>query len=392
MTAMEHITKLAREIGPRGSTTADEKRAADYAADVLKRCGLDPQISPFASARSAWYPFALFAGLMLLALVSFLWGGRIGSLIAPALGAVGVASVLLELAFRPNPLRWVLPRAESQNVSARIPAREGTRRNIVLVGHLDTHRTPLVFSSGTWLRVFGVLIPLGLLASIVLLAMFAAGVVIDFGPWRWSAVLPGLFLVGILAVSLQADRTPFTEGANDNASGAGIVLSLAEYLVSNPLGETDVWVVLTGCEEVGCYGADAFLGEHKDELPGAFWLTLDTVGGEETALGYLSKETFLLNTHSDPRLLQVADSIATDRPDLKARPHRFRGAYTEGAIGRKHGLRVLTLIATRPSGAVPDWHRPSDVLERVSEESVDRCEAFVKELLGRIDTPESNVV
>jgi hypothetical protein len=389
---MEHITNLCREIGPRGSTTVDEKRAAEYAARVLGDCGLEPQINPFASARSAWYPFVLFAGLMLVGLLFFLGGGRIASLVALVLGAVSIASVLLELSFLPNPLRWILPRAESQNVSARIPARDAARRKMVLVGHLDTHRTPLVFSSGTWLRVFGILIPLGLLASIVLLAMFTVGVVIDFGPWRWSALLPGLFLVGILAVSLQADLTPFTEGANDNGSGAGIVLSLAEHLAANPLGGTDAWVVLTGCEEVGCYGADAFLREHKDALSRALWLTLDTVGGEDTVLGYLTKETFLLSTHSDQGLLQIADSIATERPELKARPHRFRGAYTEGAIGRKHGLRVLTLIATRPTGAVPDWHRPTDVLERVSEEAVDRCEAFVKALLERIDALESDVV
>jgi hypothetical protein len=385
MSAMQHIASLAREIGPRGSTTADEKRAAEYAAEVLKKRGLDPQISPFASARSAWYPFALFSGTMLVALVSFLVGGQIASLVAPVLAAASVASVLLELAFRPNPLRWILPQAESQNVSARIQAREVARRKVVLVGHLDTHRTPIVFSSDTWLRIFRVLIPLGLFASLVMLAMFAAGIVIGEGPWRWSALVPGLFLVGILVVSIQADLTPFSEGANDNGSGAGIVLSLAEDLAMNPLRETDVWIVLTGCEEVGCYGADAFLEDHGNELSEAFWLTLDNVGGEETMLGYLTKETFLLSTLSDPELLQIAGSIATEQPDLRARPHRFRGAYTEGAIGRKHGLRVLTLIATRPNGSVPEWHRPTDVLERLSEGAVTRCEAFVKELLARID-------
>jgi hypothetical protein len=382
---MEHIRVLAREIGPRGSTTAEEKKAAEYAAKVLAGHGLEPEIGSFASARSAWYPFALFSGLMLIALASFLVGGEIGGLVAPALGAASVASVLLELSFLTNPLRWILPRAESQNVSARIPARAETRRKVVLVGHLDTHRTPTVFSSDTWLRVFRILIPLGLLASVVMLAMFAAGVVIEHGPWRLSALVPGLFLVGILAVSLQADLTPFTEGANDNASGAGTVLSLAEDLASEPLRETDVWVVLSGCEEVGCYGADAFLRGHKDDLSDAFWLTLDNVGGEETSLCYLTRETFLLTTRSDPGLLQIADSVATERPDLKAHPHQFRGAYTEGAIGAKHGLRVLTFIATRPNGAVPDWHRPTDVIERVDEGAVVRCESFVKELLARID-------
>jgi len=391
MATMEHIIFLAREIGPRGSTTAEEKKAARYAAKVLAGLGLEPEVGSFSSARSGWHPFALFSGLTLIALAFFLVGGRIGSLVAPALAAVSVASVLLELSFFSNPLRWILPRAESQNVSARIPARAETRRKVVLVGHLDTHRTPIVFSSHTWLRVFRTLIPLGLLASIVLLAIFAAGVVFENGLWRLSALVPGLLLVGVFAVSLQADLTPFTHGANDNASGAGIVLSLAEDLAAEPLRETDVWVVLSGCEEVGCYGADAFLRNHKEDLSGAFWLTLDSVGAEGTTPCYLTKETFLLTTNSDPGLLEIADTVATEQPDLKARPHQFRGAYTEGAIGGKHGLRVLTFLATRPSGAVPNWHRTTDVLERLDEKALVRCESFVKEILARIDAPQNDI-
>ena len=392
MTAMEHITVLALEIGPRGSTTAEERKAAEYAAKVLAGRGLEPEIGSFTSARSGWYPFALFSGLMLIALASFLVGGGIGSLAALVLGTVSVASVLLELSFLPNPLRWLLPRAESQNVSARIPARAGTRRKVVLVGHLDTHRTPKVFSSSAWLRVFQTLIPLGLLASIVMLAMFAAGVVFENGLWRLSALVPGLLLVGVLAVSLQADLTPFTHGANDNATGAGIVLSLAEDLAAEPLRETEIWVVLSGCEEVGCYGADAFLRDHKDDLQDAFWLTLDSVGAEGTTPCYLTKETFLLTTPSDPGLLEIADTVATEQPALEARSHQFRGAYTEGAIGGKHGLRVLTFLATRPSGAVPNWHRTTDVLERLDEGVLARCETFVKEILARIDAAQSEIV
>ena len=179
MSAVQHVTYLAREIGPRGSTTPGEARAAEYAAEVLAGCGLEPETESFTSARSAWYPSALFAGLLLIALACFLLGGTIGGILATALGAVSVASVLLELAFRPNPLRWLLPRGTSRNVSAKIPARGEARRKVILLGHLDTHRTPIVFSSNRWLRFFRTLIPLGLVASLVMVAIFAAGLVLQ---------------------------------------------------------------------------------------------------------------------------------------------------------------------------------------------------------------------
>ena len=51
MATMEHIIFLAREIGPRGSTTAEEKKAARYAAKVLAGLGLEPDVGSFSSAK-----------------------------------------------------------------------------------------------------------------------------------------------------------------------------------------------------------------------------------------------------------------------------------------------------------------------------------------------------
>jgi hypothetical protein len=388
MAAIDHIAFLADEIGPRGSTSEAEAEAANFAADVLAKCGLEPEVSGFKSAKSNWHPYALFSAIMLLGLALFLVGGGIASVLALTLGTVSLASVLLELSFRPNLLRWLLPKGESQNVSARIRAREKARRTVVLIGHLDTHRTPIVFSSDTWLKIFRLLIPLGLFASVILLALFAIGIYIgnDFG--RWLAFVPGLILAGVFAVTIQSDFTPFTHGANDNATGAGIVLGIAERLAAEPLRETDVWVVLTGCEEVGCYGADAFARGRKGEIAGAIWLTVDTVGGRGTSPAYLTRETFLLTTHSDASLLDLADVVATNNRELGAHRHKFTGAFTEGAIGGKYGMRVLTFIAVRPDGSVPNWHRPSDILERIDESAVARCDSFLSELLLRIDNSQ----
>ncbi|MFQ5944507.1 MAG: M28 family metallopeptidase [Anaerolineales bacterium] len=386
MTAIDHITFLAREIGPRGSTQPEEALAAEYAAEVLASFGLKPEVSSFMSAKSNWHPYTLFAGIMLISFVSFLVGSDVGNLIALILAAIGLVSVLLELSFRSNILRWILPKAESQNVSARVHAREIARRKVVLIGHLDTHRTPIAFSTDAWLKLFGRLIPLGLVASVALIALFALGFFNDGDLWRALAWLPAVILAGVFAVTLQADFTPYTHGANDNATGAGIVLSIAEELASKPLRETEVWFVLTGCEEVGCYGAEAFAKSHERQISGAMWLTIDTVGGKDTSLAYLTKETFLLTTHSDLELLGLADEVASELPELRAERHQFAGAFTEGAVGGKHRLPVLTLIAVRPDGSVPNWHRSTDTLERIDELAVARCETFLRELLHRIDS------
>jgi hypothetical protein len=189
----------------------------------------------------------------------------------------------------------------------------------------------------------------------------------------------------LLLITLQADLTPYAPGANDNATGAGIVLSLAERMYANPLDQTSVWAVLTGCEEVGCYGAEAFASSHKDDLEGAIWITLDSLGGKGAVPTYLTKETFLLTTHSDPALLTLADEISSAHPDWEAQSLSFSGAFTEGVVGGRHGFQVFTMVNLEPGGGLPGWHQPSDVMENVDAQLLERTETFVMELLKKID-------
>ncbi len=116
MNAIDHVRHLAKKIGPRGSTTAEEKEAAVYVHKQLASLGLRPVMEAFRSARSAWLPAALFWSMVLGSGLLFLGAGRIGAIAALILVVTGLGSILLELSFRPNLLRWVLPKGHSQNV------------------------------------------------------------------------------------------------------------------------------------------------------------------------------------------------------------------------------------------------------------------------------------
>jgi len=377
MNAMDHVRYLVERIGSRGSTTLEEKQAADYVYKQLTAMGLRPTMEPFRSARSAWLPAALFWSIVLASGFLFLGGGRTNSIVALVLGATGLGSILLGLTFRPNLLRWILPKGESQNVWARINAKAEAREKVVLVAHLDTHRTPLVFSSDRWVRMFEKLVPIGMAFAVLLIAIFALGIVLPIMPWlRYVAVGPMLAALGMLILMLQADFTPYSAGANDNASGVGAVLSLAERLAKDPLAHTTLWIVLTGCEEVGCYGAEDFIRKHKSELGGAAWLSIDTVGSKRGVPVFLSQETFLSTAKSDPELLEMVRGI---------HEIRMKGAYTEGAMGAKHGLRVITLESHQEDGTLSDWHRPTDTVENVSPECIQATESLVRELLQELD-------
>lgn len=352
---------------------------------MLEGLELSPRVQPFTSAVSAWRPYALALALSLLAVAIYPIGGRITAVIASALVAAVVVSALLEIDFAPNPLRRLLPKGRSQNVVAVVPPREEVRRRAVLVGHLDTHRTPFLFGSPARLRLFGLLSSLGFGGMAVLGAVFVAGAVTQEPALYYASLAPTVVLLLILPLLVQSDFTPYTAGANDNASGAAVVLSLAERLSAAPLTNTEVWTVHTGCEEVGCYGAVAFLREHRQRLDGACFISLDSVGGPGSGPCYITREGMVRRYHSHPDLIALADEIAAQRRDLGAYSKVMSIAYTEGAIGIKHGLPSITFVNFRPDGVLPYWHRPDDTAENIDADVLARSEEFVWELLQRID-------
>ncbi|MCK4898443.1 MAG: hypothetical protein KAS38_06690, partial [Anaerolineales bacterium] len=61
------------------------------------------------------------------------------------------------------------------------------------------------------------------------------------------------------------------------------------------------------------------------------------------------------------------------------------GAYSEGAIGGKYNFRVLSFGSSRRDGSQPEWHRLTDVVDKVDAGVVERCEMFIWEVLRSID-------
>jgi len=383
--AMQHVHHLAVQIGPRGSTTPQERSAAAYARERFEAAGLETHWESFQAPVSGWRPFAIaaLAGLASVALV--LLGGRPGALVAGVVMAIATASVFLEMYFQRHPLRALVPRAESQNVWARVPAAGPARRRVLLVGHLDTHRTPWLFTSPARLAAFRVITTAGIVGFVLgTLAFLAIGA---FGLDAWRAVawvLAPLYLI-VLAATAQPDTTPFTHGANDNATGAAVVLSLAERLARDPLARTEVWALASGCEEVGSYGAQAFADAHRAELPGMVAISVDNVGGRGAGVCYTSVEGMVIPYKPAPELFALAERVRAERPELNAYPKPYTTLHTDATALMVRGVPSLSFVGLTPDGVIPDWHTVGDVFDKVDATTVENTEAFVLELLRRLD-------
>ncbi len=392
--ALDHVRALAGEIGPRGSCTAAEEQAAEYAAAAMRCLGLQgAAVESFRGSPSTYRPFALaFATALLAALLAQLrWAqphvwlpaGRWVLAAAALLSGLGAWGMLRETDLAPNWLRRVLPRGASQNAVGVVPPQGAVRRRAVLCAHLDSHRTPIFYSSPAWLRLFSILVGAALASMGAAALLYALGGLFGWTWVRW----PGLAAAGVellaLALCLHADRTAFSPGANDNASGVGVALALAARLCHEPPAHTEVWLALTGCEETGAAGMAAFLDAHAAALgPDVLVVVLDQVG-----IGHLVTLTAdgLVRKHrTHPRALAVARAAHGALPGLVVK-ERTGIAYTDALVATKRGLAALTIVALAPRGGETHWHQVSDRPEHVEERCLEDACAFAWQILQQLD-------
>jgi hypothetical protein len=126
---------------------------------------------------------------MLVAFILFPLGGRLTAVLAALLSIFVVVCELLELSFMNNPFRWVVPKGKSQNVLAIIPPSGEHKRDLVLVGHLDSQRTPLNFSTRKWVKVYDRFTMVVFASFIWQIIIYSLAIFIEI-PWAWYASIP----------------------------------------------------------------------------------------------------------------------------------------------------------------------------------------------------------
>jgi len=403
--ALSHIRHLSVEIGGRGSCTTGERRAAEYAAAQLERIGAARvRLEDFQGAASTYRPYAAaFTAALLGTAAAWMVGGVWGFGAAALLSALGAWGMLAETDLASNWARLVLPGARSCSAVGVMLPRGGPRggpqggssgdvkHKVVLCAHIDTHRTPIFYSSRVWNRLFSPLIGGAWLSMALSALVYAWGTAIARSPaaaegWvRWAGLAAAALPLFALLLCLHADTTPYSPGANDNASGVGVLLSIARRLADQPLQQTEVWLAFTGCEEVGDYGMRAFLEAHARELgPEAVYLIADQVGiGRLTVI---ARDGLVIKRPTHPKALELARQASARLPHLEV-AEQTGLAYTDALMVTKRGGLAVPLVAwPRPgSGETNRWHQMSDTLEHVDRRALEAAHTFTWELLQVID-------
>ncbi len=289
--ALAYAQALAQ---PRRVGTAANDQAIAELASQLRSFGCAVEVAPFefSSVGEAALVYVVLAAQILILITFWTWGLSAWLAVPPAavLAALLLASghlyrLAARAALRPRDVanlsrarRWWLARGRvyrTANIIAQVPSAPGgaARPPFLLVAHSDSKSQAMSLPARMGLVGLASLAAV-IFAGLSLLRTVAPGVTAAAAVAGLTALLAGVPLLFVLMAG-SGNASP---GAIDNASGAGLVLHLAEYLCANPPARP-VTVLIAGAEEMGLLGALAYVRDvGVSGLRGASVLNFDGIG------------------------------------------------------------------------------------------------------------------
>lgn len=387
---MEHINMLAGTIGFRVATTEGERRAARYIEQEMARYGLhDVRQEPFPCSSeliSSFFPYILtIIGSALVAPLAPLLG--LGGLVASPI------SLLAEARSNRGPVTRLTRRGKSQNVIGILPASGERKARIVLMAHYDSVRVrgymkPRHGKPSMARRLIMPLLALSYLTAIM------SSVVRLFARRKQNRKLARVAerVGGLASATLLTTASPLLagqlvpgfdgEGANDNASGVAVMLSLAEQLTAAPLENTEIWFVATGGEETGLNGARALIQQHDKELKDAYFFAIDTVGAGR--IHYATQERFMSSAEVPHEMLEIVVA-ASEKGQHGAIPYPVHGGATDASAMLEKKYKATSICCLIEDGKWPEINWPTDVRQYVEPAVLPQVTAFMKDIIFEIN-------
>jgi hypothetical protein len=296
------------------------------------------------------------------------------------LAAVTLTVLTLESDLRVTPLSRLLSKKPSANVVASIPPTGEERQRLCLTAHLDSTRAGLMFHPQI-ARFLPVLLQIPAVSS----ALVALGPLLRRSRIgrRTHAFAMGGVVFALAMLAEREFRGVDVPGASDNASGTGVAAQLAAEYAAAPLRHTRVDLLVTGCEESGLLGAQAYLRRRHEQARRTTFINFDTVGGD-VPLTYILREGVPVARPATARLVELAAELARRRPDLGLVPaKRTAGLPTDATAALARGCEAITFLAQGKT--IPHYHWPSDTVENIAPRTVERSLTVGRELVAELD-------
>jgi len=385
---MDHIQMLAGEIGFRVATTEGEHRAANYIEQEMRSYGLqETRQEPFpctTESMNSTFPY-IYTAL----------GSSLLAPFAPLLGLTGLlatpATLIGEFRTNKGPVTWLTRKGTSHNVIGILPASGEVKTRIVLLTHYDSVRVRNFMKPNEGKSSQRFLMPLFGLSYLTAIGSSALGFLARRRKNKALArTMQGVS--GAAGAAMVTLKTPLLmgqmirgvdgEGANDNASGVAVLLSLAEQMAHTPLEHTEVWFVATGGEEIGLVGARALAKKHGKALKDAYFFAVDTVGAGR--IHYTVQENFLGRADVSHDVVDILVT-ASEKGPHSAIPYMLRAGGTDAGAMLAKRFKAASISCLVKDGKFPEINWPTDTRTYVEPETPAKVTAFMKDVLYEID-------
>lgn len=226
------------------------------------------------------------------------------------------------------------------------PTRE-RKCNVILMAHHDSKSQSFPTESRIYIALSIVGIFLSMAVLYIICVIFE---VIGLTTHLWLRPLTfilgwiniGIFL--LISFNRISNKSP---GALDDASGMYTLWKTAQLLTNASLQNCEVWIVLTGAEEIGQIGAADFLNNFKEELDpnSTYLLNFEMIGIKNAPLKALQSYSFPRKRRISPFLFPLVYKTAHEL-NIKFKGWYLPiGARTDGLLFRKEGYKAIDFVS-----------------------------------------------
>jgi hypothetical protein len=379
---LEIIRQLSEQIGPRPSGSKQESAGQTILADRLSSLGYATVSQPFSYPKiPAFFPYLTIPAVVLI--VIMLLPVKLRFLL------VGMPFLIAGLSEIFTFLSNLIPqRQNSQNLIVLDQDQNLASLDVLFCAHVDSAQilpSPPAWLTGIFDRYMLLLEGLAWIFAILGLIQITLPELarqvqsLTLG----LSILTAILLIGTDLRQQLGSRQEVTRGANDNASGAAVCTTLAEYYKTNPPQHLNIGFLFTGAEEAGLYGSQAFVRQNRDLNRSVIVINLDMVA-KGSKVGLVTQAGRLKPRPTSPRINRMIQDI---HPDLVLVDYCYRGGDFIPFL--KAGYQAVSLEATHNGGLPETYHKGQDTIDRLDPVILKEITGLGLHLIQDLDTEKN---
>ena len=194
----------------------------------------------------------------------------------------------------------------------------------------------------------------------------------------------GFFLAGFYSLQLFNKRHNKSFGTADNATAVANSFYCIDYFSKNSLENTNLFIVLTGAEEMGDYGAHSFVKKHNSEFnkSNTFFFIPDTVGANKETNLYAYAQGMPKKLFSPKIKANIEELLKTSQGSYKIKPLYIPPLIhfsTDHAPIKPFGYEFMIFLSNAPI------HSEKDNINNYHPKMLDDFNLFMRDLIILMD-------